>query len=168
MQQSVQPCNPPGLDTISRLYSEQLKLLHTTNSRKWREIPNKKAVFFLRKGLLFCRVSLFIFGPLLYGTALDVLHDRNLVVNICSVQSFVSVYSTWNKHKKCWFPLDLLERHIWQYLERLSKIKTYKYMLLSSVMETSLVTLIFIYMAVMPEPGRPGGPLAPPNNLPTS
>ena len=42
-----------------------------TNGRKWRETPDKKkAVFFLRKGLLFCQASFFIFGRSSYVTAL--------------------------------------------------------------------------------------------------
>ena len=56
--------------TDSGIICNVIKLKRTTNGHKWREIPEKKADFFLRKGVFFSRVSLFIYSRLSYVTAL--------------------------------------------------------------------------------------------------
>ena len=49
---------------------KELKLLQNKKGQKKFEVPSKKAVFFLRKGLLFCQVPQIFFGPSYFEMAL--------------------------------------------------------------------------------------------------
>ena len=54
---------------------------------KWRKIPNKKAVLFLRKRLLFCRIS---------------LHFRPFVVRYSFITNYLGLrYWRWERSHKC-------------------------------------------------------------------
>ena len=57
-----------------------LKPFQNKKGQKKIEVPNKKAVFFLRKELFFCRVPRIFFNPSYYEPALETLRSEILFI----------------------------------------------------------------------------------------